>query len=376
MKGIYFHIPFCSQICYYCNFNKVFIQGQPVDDYLEALTDELTYYTDQGFTDFQTLYIGGGTPSALSVQQLDTLLSTIESKIPDQGQEFTIECNPNDLLNGEKLAVFNHHRITRISLGVQSFDDRVLRKINREHSADDAKNAIRQVQRAGFQNFSIDLIFRLPGQDLADFATTVKQALELDVPHCAAYSLILENRTVFYNLMRQGKLHLPSLDEEADMYELVIAELEKAGLHQYEISNFCRPGFESQHNLLYWHNDEYLGIGAGASGYWQGDRYQNFGPLKQYLDPIRQGKLPILNRHHETRQEQIEEQMFLGLRLNKGVDKQTFANRFGTTIETVYADTLPKLFQRHLLIETPTHYSLTEQGRMVGNDVFAEFLLN
>lgn len=375
--GVYIHIPFCEHICYYCNFNKVFIQGQPVDAYLAALLKEIKLSLQQHpDTDIKTIYIGGGTPTALSATQLDYLLGGLEEILPvTQVEEFTVEANPNDLLNGDKLQVLKDHQVNRLSIGVQSFNDEVLKKIGRTHTAAQAIQAVQNAQQAGFDNMSIDLIYRLPGQDLVDFGKSLQQALALDIPHYATYSLILEQKTVFYNLMRRGKLQLPSQDMEADMYQLAMDEFAKHGVDQYEISNFAKPGYQSHHNLMYWHNQHYFGFGAGASGYLDDTRYQNFGPIKQYMAPLANDQLPILASENITRNQQIEEQLFLGLRLNAGVSKAAFKARFGTDLLTVYPTIIPKLIAQGLLAESQASYYLTERGRFVGNDVFAEFML-
>ncbi|WP_125766310.1 radical SAM family heme chaperone HemW [Lapidilactobacillus wuchangensis] len=374
--AVYIHIPFCSHLCYYCNFNKVLIQGQPVQEYLTALLKEIKLTLAQyPNTEIGTIYIGGGTPSALTVPQLDYLMTGLNELLPIHGQEFTFEANPNDLLGQEKLALLRQAGVNRLSIGVQSFNDDVLQKIGRTHTAAEAKQAVYNAKTAGFDNMSIDLIYRLPGQDTVDFKNSLTQALALDIPHYATYSLILEQRTVFYNLMRRGKLHLPSQDMEADMYQLAMDMFAEHGVEQYEISNFAKPGFQSQHNLVYWHNEHYFGFGAGASGYLNNTRYQNFGPIQQYLKPLQQDQLPVLNTENITEDQQIEEQMFLGLRLNAGVSKSRFEKRFGRSISAVYPTVIPKLLAADLITETADAYTLTPHGRFIGNDVFEEFML-
>ncbi|MEE6716036.1 radical SAM family heme chaperone HemW [Schleiferilactobacillus harbinensis] len=378
MAAAYIHIPFCEHICYYCNFNKVFIQGQPVDDYITRLLEEikmvLAEYPDESI---ETVYIGGGTPSALSPEQMDRLLSGVNDLLPlPAGGEFTIECNPNNLLTMDLLHVFKDHGVNRLSVGVQSFDDAVLKKIGRTHRAKDVYTAFKNARAAGFDNMSMDLIYRLPGQTYDDFADSLRQAVSLDLPHYATYSLILEQRTVFYNLMRAGKLHLPSDDTEADEYELAMDYFADYGLHQYEISNFAKPGYESVHNKKYWQNEDYFGFGAGAWGYLDRDRYHNFGPIQQYLNPLRAGKVPVFARQLVSPEEQMEEQMFLGLRLNAGVDRQRFAQRFKMTIEDVYGQTVPELVAQGLVTDDGRHVALTKRGRFIGNDVFEKFLLD
>lgn len=374
--GIYIHIPFCDHLCYYCNFNKVFIQGQPVDDYIEALLKEIRLtLAKYPHTPISTIYIGGGTPTALSAKQLARLFDGLHQLIDIKDQEFTVEANPNDLLDGTKLPVLREYGVNRLSIGVQSFNDDVLKKIGRTHSAQQAVEAVHNAQKIGFDNISIDLIYRLPGQDLVDFNRSLQQALALDIPHYATYSLILEQKTVFYNLMRRGKLHLPSQDMEVDMYQLAMDQFAEHGVDQYEISNFAKPGFQAEHNLIYWHNQHYFGFGAGASGYLGATRYQNFGPIQQYLKPLANNQLPVLTSETITRDQQIEEQLFLGLRLNDGVSKAAFKARFGEDLLAVYPKVIPKLIDQGLLRETDQGYTLTTRGRFIGNDVFTEFML-
>ncbi|MFD1411196.1 radical SAM family heme chaperone HemW [Lapidilactobacillus gannanensis] len=374
--AVYIHIPFCSHLCYYCNFNKVLLQGQPVQAYLTALLKEIKLTLAQHpDTEIGTIYIGGGTPSALTVPQLDYLLTGLNELLPIHGQEFTFEANPNDLLGQEKLNLLQAAGVNRLSIGVQSFNDDVLKKIGRTHTAAEAKQAVFNAKTAGFDNLSIDLIYRLPGQDTVDFKNSLTQALALKIPHYATYSLILEQRTVFYNLMRRGKLQLPSQDMEADMYQLAMDMFAEHGIEQYEISNFAKPGFQSQHNLVYWHNEHYFGFGAGASGYLGNTRYQNFGPIQQYLKPLQRDQLPILTTENITIDQQIEEQMFLGLRLNAGVSKKRFEQRFGRSIRAVYPEVIPKLLAEDLISESAAAYTLTPHGRFIGNDVFEEFML-
>lgn len=259
----YVHIPFCTQICYYCDFSKVFIQNQPVDAYLKALIQEFESYD---IHDLKTLYIGGGTPTAITAKQLEYLLNHLERNLNlDDLEEFTIEANPGDL-TPEKIAVLQRSAVNRISLGVQTFNNKQLKQIGRSHNEEQIYSTIANLKTAGFHNISIDLIYALPGQTLEQVKENVAKALALDIPHLSLYSLILEHHTVFMNKMRRGKLNLPTEDLEAEMFEYIISEMEANGFEHYEISNFTKPGFESRHNLMYWDNVEYFGCGAGASG--------------------------------------------------------------------------------------------------------------
>lgn len=373
----YIHIPFCEHICYYCDFNKVFLEGQPVDEYLELLLREMDLQLAQTPIDqAPTLYVGGGTPTALTAQQLDRLLGGIVQRFPMKTvEEFTVEANPGDL-TVDKLKVMQNYGVDRLSMGVQTFDDRLLKKIGRKHTADDVYQTMAFLEKADFRNVSIDLIYALPGQSLASFRDTLKRALDLDLPHYSLYSLILENKTMFMNWVRQGRLELPDQEEEGQMFEETIKAMEKAGRKQYEVSNFALPGHESKHNTVYWHNQHYFGFGAGASGYLGNRRYKNYGPIQHYLKPLRQGVLPVMENEVLTRENQMEEEMFLGLRLKEGVSFQRFQEKFQRSLESVYGDVLSTEAKAgHLVVENGS-VRLTAQGLLIGNDIFEKFLLD
>lgn len=372
----YVHIPFCEHICYYCDFNKVFLEGQPVDEYIEALLKEARLSLIKNpVKNMETLYVGGGTPTSLNASQLDRLLSGLREILPYNEGEFTVEANPGDL-SGEKLDVMKNYGVNRLSMGVQTFDDRLLKKIGRKHTAKDVYDTVRLLEEKDFSNVTIDLIYALPGQSLESFRDTVERALALDLPHYALYSLILENQTMFMNWVRRGKMQLPEQELEAQMYAETIEAMEKAGRMQYEISNFAKPGFESQHNLVYWNNQNYFGLGAGASGYLENRRYKNRGPIQHYMKALTDNQLPILEEERLSQKEQIEEEMFLGLRKISGVDKTVFESRFDQKLTDVYGDVIEKLKQQKLIAETDSRVRLTKIGLFRGNDVFEKFLLD
>lgn len=373
----YIHIPFCEHICFYCDFNKVFLEGQPVDEYIQSLLNEIRLTKEQyPSKTTETIYIGGGTPTSLSAKQLDVLLKGVRELLPiDAKNEFTIEANPGDLTQ-EKLQVMKEYGVNRLSMGVQTFDNQLLKKIGRKHTAEDVYETMKFLEKEDFLNVSIDLIYALPGQTLEGFRDTLKRAIELDLPHYSLYSLILENKTMFMNWVRQGRLQLPDQDVEAQMFEETITAMEKAGRHQYEVSNFALKGQESQHNLVYWNNDHYYGFGAGASGYLGHTRYKNHGPIQHYLKPLRKNQLPTLETEVLTLNNQMEEELFLGLRKKMGVSKTRFQEKFGLTLNHVYQETIPDLIQKGLLLEDKEYIQLTEQGLFVGNDVFEAFLID
>lgn len=367
----YVHIPFCTQICYYCDFSKVFIKNQPVDSYLEHLLQEFHSYD---IRKLRTLYIGGGTPTALSASQLEVLLDGLTKNLDlSMLEELTIEANPGDL-DADKIAVLQNSAVNRVSLGVQTFDDKMLKKIGRSHTEKDIYENIDRLKLAGFDNISIDLIYALPGQTMEQVKENVAKAIGLDIPHMSLYSLILENHTVFMNRMRRGKLPLPKEELEAEMFEYIIAELEKAGFEHYEISNFSKTGFESRHNLMYWDNDEYYGIGAGASGYVDGVRYKNHGPIRHYLKAVEEGSARI-NEEHLSQREQMEEEMFLGLRKKSGVSIRRFEEKFATSFEELYGQVVRDLCHQGLLQVEGQQIRMTKRGLFLGDTVAERFIL-
>lgn len=373
---MYIHIPFCHQICFYCDFNKVFFKNQPVDEYIESIGNELAIMAKDGhsFEGLETVFLGGGTPTSLSEKQLDRLLELIHQHVEVRSlREFSTEANPDELTRG-KLSVLRNGGVDRLSIGVQSFDEQLLKRIGRTHNAETPAKVIREARDIGFENISIDLIYGLPEQTIQQWEDTLDKALSLELPHYSGYSLIVEPKTVFYNLMNKGKLPLPGEDIEAEMFAMLMNRMAKAGRLQYEISNFALPGYESIHNLIYWDNDEYAGIGAGAHGYLKGRRYANYGPLKKYMESMDNGMRPVMEEHEVTAAEAMEEEMFLGLRKMEGVTRQSFESKFSKPLKDVYGEVLAELSGKGLISESEGSIKLTGQGVFRGNEVFQQFL--
>ncbi|MDR1521926.1 MAG: radical SAM family heme chaperone HemW [Streptococcaceae bacterium] len=376
MTSAYIHIPFCERICYYCDFNKVFLEGQPVENYVDLLLREIELaMRSSKVSNVETIYIGGGTPTSLSARQLERLLKGLRELLPFiEGNEFTIEANPGDL-TVEMFSVIKEYGINRISLGVQTFDNELLQKIGRRHTAEDVGQTLEILQRENFQNISLDLIYALPDQTIESFQKTLKMALSFALPHYSLYSLILEDHTIFMNWMRDSKFALPDEDLAADMFETVLDYMHKYGLQQYEIANFAKPGFESKHNLRYWNNEHYFGFGSGAAGYLGNLRYKNHGPIQHYLNSLRKFELPIIKREELSLQNQMEEEMFLGLRKANGVSKRLFFEKFGVSFSEIYGEVSQQLIERGLLCDDGENISLSRKGMLVGNIVFEKFLL-
>ncbi|GGB49989.1 radical SAM family heme chaperone HemW [Fictibacillus barbaricus] len=375
LKAAYLHIPFCVQICHYCDFNKIFIHQQPVDEYLKSMKTEMLNTTNR-FNNYkmETIFVGGGTPTSLSESQLDTFLRDVNEVLGNQSlKEFTVEANPEQTTN-EKIAVLKSNGVNRLSIGVQAFQDSLLKKIGRTHNKEDVYSTVFSAKKAGIHNMSIDLMFGLPGQTMEMFKESVNEALALDVPHISSYSLQIEKKTVFYNLAQKGKLVLPEQELEAAMYEYLIETLDKRGFKQYEISNFAVPGFESKHNLQYWDNNEYFGIGAGAHSYAEGTRRRNAGPLRQYMSLIEENGFPYVEEHLVPLSEKMEEEMFMGLRKHQGVSDKTFFDRYGKSMFDVYKDPIERLIQKGWLERKKDTLMLTKEGIPLGNEVFQEFI--
>ncbi|WP_223591304.1 radical SAM family heme chaperone HemW [Neobacillus bataviensis] len=375
IKAAYLHIPFCEHICHYCDFNKVFLKGQPVDEYIQALDREMELTLQKYPTDeLQSIFVGGGTPTSLNEQQLQRFCESINERLPKSTDlEFSFEANPGDL-SKEKLQILKDAGVNRISLGVQTFNEELLKKIGRVHRAKDVYQSVENAKSVGFENISIDLIFSLPTQTIADFKESLTEAFTLDITHYSAYSLIIEPKTVFYNLLKKGSLPTPGEDAEAAMYELLMEEMEKHGFSQYEISNFSKPGYESRHNLTYWNNEQYYGFGAGAHSYLNGLRRSNVGPLKRYMDLITKGEMPILEENQVSISEQMEEEMFLGLRKTAGISISHFTGKFDRNPLKIFKHQLEELVSKNWIEVSDDHIYLTKKGRLLGNEVFQTFL--
>jgi oxygen-independent coproporphyrinogen III oxidase len=376
-KAAYLHIPFCNQICHYCDFNKVFIHRQPVDEYLDYMEKEMIYtLTKYPHSAMETIFVGGGTPTALNNKQLDRLLTSIHTHLlpnSSHNAEYTFEANPDDMTK-EKLVLLKDAGVNRLSFGVQSFNDELLKKIGRSHSAQQAHRAIRMAQDVGFHNINVDLIYSLPDQTIEDFQNTLSEAFSLGIQHFSAYSLIIEPKTVFYTLMNKNRLPLPSQEDEASMYEILMEQMERHGYHQYEISNFAKSGLESKHNLTYWNNEEYYAFGAGAHSYVGGHRNANYGPLKKYMGKLEEQQLPYMESHEVTKEEAIQEEMFLGLRKSSGVNKHDFQQKYGMDIREIFSEQINLLVEQKLIEETDSSIRLTHQGKFLGNEVFQRFI--
>lgn len=347
--------------------------------YVDAVCREMELcadaYAGSGGVSLRTLYIGGGTPTALPTEGLERILDRARSLFSlASDAECTIEANPGTVTKSS-LRRLRGAGINRISFGVQSFSDAVLKRAGRIHTAEEAREAICLAEEAGFFNISLDLMYGLPAQTMEELERSVEEALALPISHISVYGLQVEEGTPFHALFRKGRLALPA-DETVDaMYAYLTRRLPASGYQRYEISNYARAGFSSRHNRSYWQDAPYLGVGASAHSYMEGVRYENARETEDYIERIEAGKSPGRVERGEDRNAHMEEVAFLSLRMTEGLSKARFQETFGVSLEAVYREPIDRCTRSGLLEETQTHIRLTALGMKYGNRVFSEFLL-
>ena len=381
---LYIHIPFCVKKCDYCDF----LSGPANDDikekYVEALVKEIKASGDCSSHDdaVTSVFVGGGTPSILKGEQLKRIFKALKSSfIIDNKAEITVEMNPGTV-SKEKFKVLKQCGVNRLSIGLQSVNDNELKILGRIHTYKEFEDAYMMARNIGFDNINIDLISAIPGQTVESWSSTLKKVAELNPQHISAYSLIIEEGTPFYDkygddLNVSGNddvVALPDEISERCMYEDTKKILEEYGYHRYEISNYAKKGFECEHNKGYWKCEDYLGLGLGSSSLINGKRFHNTCDMNKYLEFSSNPEKIREDKNILTIEEQIEEFMFLGLRMTEGVSKKEFLNRFNISIEEVYCNELKKLTEEKLIkIEEDMLY-LTKMGTDVSNQVFVEFM--
>lgn len=384
MSAVYIHIPFCIKRCYYCDFITYAGQGDLIGKYVETLLDEIEAYRGRITDPIDTVYFGGGTPSVLPAKTIASIITALKGHfILNEDAEITLEGNPGTL-SLPFLQALRQAGVNRLSLGIQSFDNEDLKVLGRIHNAEQAQEAIDFSRQAGFENLSLDLIFGLPGQSLERWQENLKRACDLGVEHLSLYSLILEENTEFARMLAAGELVLPDDDLVADMFEWAIDHLPTRGYQHYEISNWARNvDLESRHNKVYWHNLDYLGLGAGAHGRLGERRYHNYDNLQDYIGCVdredQAGSPYVMEQIPISRRDAMQEQMMLGLRLTQeGVSDAVFRNRFGFAIQEAFPTEINKLlgaeFVEWAQFEDGPHLRLTRRGIMLGNQVFQEFV--
>lgn len=358
-KALYIHIPFCEAICGYCDFTRFGYNSNLADQYLLRLAQDF-----KRVQQVETIYIGGGTPTALSVDQLTFLLESIKHLL-DKSSENTIEANP-DSITDEKINLLLQYGINRVSLGVQSTDNFMLAAIGRTHSYEVAVDAVNRLRSKGLTNISLDFIYGLPQQTLENVKTDLQRILELKPVHLSLYSLTIEPNSAF----GRQKVKPASNDLETEMYRTIVETLKKNDYQHYEISNFCLEGYQSEHNKHYWFYDDFYGIGIGASGKENHTRYTNTTKVNEYLNqPTAYSEVVKLSLEDE-----MFEQVMMSLRLEEGLSKSLFKERFNRSVEEVFYPQLKEYFDQGYLIDTVDSFKASEKGRMILGDILVEIL--
>ena len=374
--ALYLHIPFCKkpQRCIYCDFFSTTQGSEWRRKYTERLCQEIAERRDEALSrPLSSIYFGGGTPSQLSFNELQQIWEAIRKNykiLPNA--EITIEVNPDDI-SREYVQNLRFLGFNRVSMGVQTFNDRLLQTIQRRHSSNQAKEAIQMLHDAGFQNLSIDLIHGLPGQTVEDFEEDLDTALQMPITHLSAYTLMVENGTKLHQMVENGELELPSEDVCLNMFEILCRKTRDNGFLQYEISNFSRPGFESRHNSSYWQGTPYIGVGAGAHSYdGKNIRRMNKPNLKAYID----AKDHVPHENEELNEKELyNEFIFTRLRTRKGLSLEQLYRKFSTQYTEDFKHTLTKhLREGNICKDDGDFVRLTHQGIMISNDVMSDFM--
>lgn len=371
--GLYVHVPFCPYKCYYCDFATSPYAPALVQGFLDCVRREAGAYASVS-NPLTSIYVGGGTPSLLSAREMHALLRAMRTTFDvEDGAEVTVEVNP-ETVDASKLAAYRDAGVTRLSIGVQSADDETLAALGRDHTFEQSSLAVATARELGFTSVSIDLIFGLPAQDSQAWASTLAAGLALDPDHISLYGLTVEPKTVFDFMRRRDELRVPSDDEQADMYAAAIDAASGAGYRHYEISNFARPGHESRHNMTYWADEPYVGLGPSACGYVGGRRYGNVRGTKSYMQRVTAGRPVVVD---EERLEGIaarSQTLVLGLRRLDGVDRAEYRARHGRDVLDDFATPIAFLQGVGLIDVSEGAVRLTRRGVLLSNEVFVRLL--
>ncbi|EOU1109349.1 radical SAM family heme chaperone HemW [Clostridium perfringens] len=373
--SLYIHIPFCAQKCLYCDFPSFARKDHLRKAYIEALNKEIISLREKyNNIEINTIFIGGGTPSVLEADELECLLKEVAKLNMAKDVEYSMECNPGNLTE-EKLEVMKKYGVNRISMGLQAKQDNLLKGLGRIHNYKTFKENFLLAKKVGFNNINVDLMFGLPNQRLNEWEETLREIISLEPAHISAYSLIIEEGTAFYNLYENDKLKLPTEEEERKMYHLAKKILEENGFNQYEISNYAKEGKECRHNLAYWNMDNWIGVGSASASYMDGKRIKNISSVEEYINSINEKGEAIEEIINNSKNDNMEEFMFMGLRKINGIDENEFKNRFSMNINNVYGEIINKYIDEGLLIRESGRIFLSEKGIEISNIIMADFLL-
>lgn len=370
--GLYIHVPFCSAICHYCNFNRGLLDDAVKTAYVEALCTHVRHDAEPVAVD--TIYFGGGTPSLLEPGEVARIIGACRDAFEiSADSEITLEANP-ETVDEARLAGLREAGVTRLSFGVQSFRDAELRRLGRLHSAARASEALREARRAGFDNVSLDLMMWLPGQSVAQWLESVDALIDAAPDHASLYLLELYPNAPLQELMAREQWSQTAEDDAADMYEEAMRRLEAAGLRQYEISNVARPGRESRHNLKYWHDSGWLAFGCGAHGSRADRRWRHVADTRAYIDRLTAGADPVAEARRLDPQERLAEALFMGLRLVEGVELDSYRVRFRDDVWSRYGEALMPAVEAGLLVRESGRLRLTRRGMLLANEVMQVFV--
>ena len=372
MLGLYVHIPFCSAICNYCNFNRGLFDASLKAQYVAALLREIAATGDGAAAD--TIYFGGGTPSLLEPAEIASIIDACRNAFEvARDAEVTLEANP-ETVTPERLAGFREAGVNRLSFGVQSFRDEELQRLSRLHSASRAAEAFAMARRAGFDNISLDLMMWLPQQTIAQWLESVDALIALGPEHASLYILELYPNAPLRETMARSRWSLAPDDDAADMYLESMARLDAAGYQQYEISNVARSGRESRHNLKYWTDGEWLGFGCGAHSTRRAVRWKNLASTAEYIATVASGGPPGVERRELTGREALEEALFTGLRLSRGIDVHTVKARYNADVWGIYGAGLERFREAGLLIYDGRLLRLSRAGMLLANEIMSQFV--
>ena len=375
MLGLYIHIPFCIKKCKYCDFNSFKLNIDEKKKYISALEQEMKLYKDEvKDKEIDSIFIGGGTPTVLNGDEIKTLFKKINENFKiKEDAEITMECNPGTI-DEKKLLAMKESGVNRLSIGLQAVQNHHLKYIGRIHTYEEFEKNYIEAKNIGFNNINIDLMYALPNQTVEDWKETLEKIVKLNPEHISAYSLILEENTELFDMFNRKEFRLLDEDTDIEMYEYTINYLKLHGYNQYEISNYAKTGYECNHNILYWKCENYIGIGTSSAGYLNNIRYNNICEIDKYEEAVLNNKKPIEFEEFTSEKDEIEEKIFLGLRMNEGIKFIDFEEKYNLNFEEKYKEQIEKLTKMNLIEVDNQGMRLTQKGREISNSVFVEFM--
>ncbi|SHI00329.1 radical SAM family heme chaperone HemW [Clostridium grantii] len=368
--SLYIHIPFCKKKCLYCDFPSYGNMENSMNEYVKVLSEEIKSLE---YNKFNTIFIGGGTPTFLLLKEWEVLKESLNYKLIKEPAEFTVEINPGTA-DKEKLLFLKNMGVNRLSIGLQAWQENLLKNLGRIHSKNEFLELYKNAREIGFDNINIDLMYGLPSQSFENWKETLKEVVLLEPEHISCYSLIIEENTPFYNMYNKGVIKIPSEEEERKMNEFTITYLKEKGYDRYEISNWAKKDKECKHNLVYWELENYIGCGSSAHSYINGSRFSNSDDIKEYMKNFFQ--LNKNEKYKNSIEADMEEFMFLGLRKIKGISIKKFNEKFKKSIFDIYGNVINKYVENGYLILNEDRIFLSEKGIEISNSIMCEFIIN